>query len=219
MRTRVGPLLLVIQLCCASPGTTADPDPPPGAGPDWLPREEWVREHWIPFEQHRLTGLLHTDMTGLRKWMRGDRPLAGLARILGFTPSRLAGRLVEPWRGRVSRGHYLELRRRALMTLTHGHLALHLFSHPTHSLSLNRLYLRLHEGHSTSVRRRMSLVDVAHAMGHSTAWIRRKTLAALRGSARRGVRLKATSRAQARRWLRYQEPAALRWLEWRPGGG
>jgi hypothetical protein len=216
MRKCVVPLMLVILLCCASPGAAADSDAPPGAEPNWLPDETWVLEHWIPYEQARLARLLQTDMAGLRGWMRGDRPLAGLARRRGLNPPRLARRLVQPWHGRVSRRQHLELNRRALRTLTQGHLALHLFFHPTHSRSLNRLYAQLHEGDSASAHSGLSLIDISQAKGRSAAWLRRQTLRVVRSSARRGVRLKATRPAQARRWLRYQEPAALRWLEWRP---
>lgn len=218
MRRRVALFVLGVLPCCAAIGAQADPLAPPGAEPDWLPKEEWVQEHWIPYEQDRLARLLRTDITGLREWMRGDRPLAGLVRRRGLVPSRLAWRLVEPWRGRVSRRKLRELHERALRTLTQGHLGLHLFSHPTHSRSLNRLYLQLHESHSAAARPGLSLLDIAEAEGHSAAWLRRKTLRMLRRSARRGVRLEATPARQARRWLRFQEPAALKWLEWRPGG-
>lgn len=218
MTRLIGPAILAVVLCCAGVGTAADSDAPPGAEPDWLPNEEWVLEHWIPYDQDRLTRLLNTDMAGLRDWMRGDRPLAGLARRRGLTPSRVARRLVEPWRGRVSRRHHRALYRRALKTLTQGHLALHLFFHPTHSRSLNRLYAGLHAGHSESVHSPASLMEIAEAKGRSAAWLQRKALRLVRSSASRGVRLQATSRAQARRWLQYQEPAVLGWLEWRPGG-
>jgi hypothetical protein len=218
MRRRVALFVLGVLPCCAAIGAQADPLAPPGAEPDWLPKEEWVREHWIPYEQDRLARLLHTDITGLREWMRGDRPLAGLVRRRRLVPSRLAWRLVEPWRGDVSRRTLRELHERALRTLTQGHLGLHLFSHPTHSRSLNRLYMQLHES-SASARPGLSLLDIAEADGRSAAWLRRKTLRMLRRSARRGVRLEATPARQARRWLRFQEPAALKWLEWRPGGG
>jgi hypothetical protein len=216
MRRYAARSVLVVLLCCAGAGTAAGSDTAPGADADWLPNEEWVLEHWIPYDQRRLTRLLHTDMTGLRDWMRGDRPLAGLARRRGLMPSRLARRLVAPWRGRVSRRHHQALYRRALKTLTQGHLALHLFFHPTHSRSLNRLYVRLHAGHSESVHSPRSLMEIAEAKGRSAAWLQRKALRLVRGSARRGVRLQATSRGQARRWLQYQEPAVLGWLEWRP---
>jgi hypothetical protein len=217
MRKYVIRSMLAVLLCCAAAGPAAGSDPRHGADADWLPNEEWVLEHWIPYDQGRLTRLLETDIAGLQEWMRGDRPLAGLVRLRGFTPSRLARLLVAPWRGRVSDQQRLELQRRALETLTQGHLALHLFFHPTHSRSLNRLYAQLHGGHPAA-HAGHSLLEITRAQGRSARWLRRETLRLVRRSARRGVRLEATSREQARRWLRYQEPAALEWLEWRPGG-
>lgn len=117
-----------------APSAARDSEAPPHASHRWFPCEGWVMFHWLPYDEARLYRLLGIDRSRLRSWLRDDRrhTIAQLARRRGIAPEELALRLVRPWRDEVSPGRFRLLRRRALRTLTQGHLAQHIFFHPLH---------------------------------------------------------------------------------------
>ncbi len=119
----------------AKPQTASlDSEAPEGAPPHWLPNEPWVMQHWLPYDEARLYRLLRADRGTVWRWLRDDtRALSDLARERGWDPAELARELVAPWKGKLKDPARLALlERRALRTLTQGHLAQHVFFHSLH---------------------------------------------------------------------------------------
>src|SRR3954449_5454450 len=110
---------------------SADSGAPAHAPAHWLPPEAWVYNHWLPYDETRLYRLLGITRVGLWEQLRDDRrTLAQLAARHGWPDARrLAAALVAPEAGRVGPARLGVLRRRALRTVTQGHLAQHLFFH------------------------------------------------------------------------------------------
>src|SRR3954454_12984829 len=115
----------------AKPQTKSlDSEAPPGSPPHLLPNEPWVMQHWLPYDETRLDALLGVTRGDGWRWLRDNpRNLAGLAARHGYPdPHVLARELVEPWRGHLREPDRLPtLERRALRTLTQGHLSQHMF--------------------------------------------------------------------------------------------
>jgi AraC-like DNA-binding protein len=119
----------------APDGRTHDSLAPAGAPHHWLPGEQWVYRHWVPFDEQALKLALGLDGRGLEAFLYNDHhTLAGLARARGLDPGRLADQLVSPWAPVVDGAHFAVLRDRTLRLLTQGHLAQHVFFHVYHGL-------------------------------------------------------------------------------------
>ena len=211
-------LALGVSLAVAAPAAAQDSEAPPGASPRWLPCEDWVMYHWVPFEERRLFALLGVGRPVVLRWMRDDRhhTLAGLARRRGRDPRRVADELVAPWRGGVSPGHEAELRRRAWRTLTQGHLAQHLlfhtFHHPAVAVRARALFglPALDYQRERLLGRSPAAIGAAH--GRSRREVARSALAVLRASGAEGVARRWIPRAQARAQLRRQRAGLSHWL-------
>src|SRR5436305_3251186 len=95
---------LIALAALPATGFATDSQAPRGAGPRWLPGEDWVMFHWLPYDQRELFRQLHSSRTGVLTWLRDDQhhTLAQLARRRGLTPAHLAQRLVADWAGRLS---------------------------------------------------------------------------------------------------------------------
>src|SRR5215210_215367 len=117
---------------------SADPDAPANAPAHWLPPEAWVYNHWLPYDETRLYRLLGITRVGLWEQLRDDRRTLGeLAARHGWPDARrLAAALVAPEAAHVDRARLATLRRRALRTITQGHLAQHLFFHSLHQFGI-----------------------------------------------------------------------------------
>lgn len=207
-----------------------DPDAPPGAPATWLPQEDWVLEHWLPYDHRRLLRKLRTTHRDLIAWVQdNERTLAELARSRGQNPTRLAAYLVRPWHHKVSASRYRLLRQRALKTLTQSHLSNHMFGHPFHVRSLQRatqsvygvapqeLGMHRSEGHS--------LTEIGAMHGRTRAKLIADISGRLAATASTGVRRKQTSRAWTRFFLDYQRTRLPAYLDAHPraagphGGG
>ena len=194
-----------------------DPDAPPGAPPSWLPDEQWVKEHWLPYDETQLESRLGVSYADLRKWMnKNPRPLAVLIRQHELDPRRLASDLVRPARARVSPALYRELQRRALRTFTQQHLADHMFGHLFHQASWQRRVDVIFGVPNREVARRHaageSFAGIAAGNGVRLGVLVSRISRVLRDSAERGIRTGQTPAAQGRRWYARQAQRLRAWL-------
>ncbi len=208
-----------LQLPAKPQSASLDSEAPNGAPPHWLPNERWVMQHWLPYDERRLHALLGVKRGDVWRWLRDDtRSLADLARTRGKDPEELAAALVEPWRGRLREPHRLAmLQRRALRTLTQGHLAQHIFFHslhqnaiPDHAPAIFGVTSR--EEFQALRRAELSPVQICRLNGLSRSHAEREAVATLRAELRRGVEGQAIPAGQARLLLRRQLRQVPRWL-------
>ena len=228
------PILLVLVLLPALPAAAGaqgqapakpqtkslDSEAPPGAPPHWLPGEEWVMQHWLPYDERRLYRLLGISRGDLWRLLRDDtRSVADLASERGWKPAALARALVAPWRGKVRDAKRLAmLERRALRTLTQGHLAQHIFFHSLHQTALPDHSPEIF-GVSSRVewselrRSELSPLQICRLNGLPRSHAQRAAEARLRATAERGVESQVVPAAQARRLLARQLRQLPRWLQ------
>src|SRR3954454_11826159 len=198
---------------------SADSGAPAHAPAHWLPPEAWVYNHWLPYDETRLYRLLGITRVGLWEQLRDDpRTLAQLAARHGWPdPRRLAAALVAPDAARVGAKRAAVLRRRALLTITQGHLAQHLFFHSLHQFAIASEAPAIFGVSDIEFRRlrraELSPLAIARLHGRSPGEVEGLAIAVLRERARTGVRGGATPRAQAERLLRRQLSQLPRWLD------
>ena len=207
----------VIALLLASSLPAADTEAPPGAGKNWLPNEDWVVRHWIPFEERRLYRELGVRKHEVFKWLDDyDHTIASLARRQGVDPDVLIQRLVRPWKGKVGREQYLLLRERTRRTMTQSHLSRHLLFHVFHNRHIGRNAKRFFGvSHATWWRLRSSghtVNEVARRGGRSERQVRRALLPFLERELRMGVKRDMTPRRQARAFLGAQRKKLRTWM-------
>ncbi|HVL97289.1 MAG TPA: hypothetical protein VM266_15645 [Solirubrobacteraceae bacterium] len=214
-----GPAAAQVQLPAKPQTESLDSEAPPGAPPHWLPGEKWVMQHWLPYDETRLHRLLGIDRGKVWQWLRDDtRNLAGLARSRGWQPEALARALVAPWQHRLRRPQRLALlERRALRTLTQGHLAQHVFFHSLHQNAVPdnapAIFGVATREHFQALRRsELSPVQICRLYGRSAAHAERAARATLEATAAEGVRRQSMPPAQARRLLGRQLRQLPRWL-------
>jgi Tol biopolymer transport system component len=210
---------LAVAPTATAPAASTDSEAPRNAPPHWLPPEAWVYNHWIPYDEGRLYRLLRIERADLWQQLRDDRRnVAQLARRRGWPePGRLAGALVEPWRGRVSAARLATLRSRARRTLTQGHLAQHLFFHSLHQFAIASEapdIFGVSDARFRELRRlqELSPLTIARLNGRSPARVEALSISVLRERARAGVRGQAITPRQARILLRRQVTQLPRWL-------
>ena len=202
----------------ASAAGVADPDAPPDSPPHWLPGEAWVSNHWLPYDETRLYGLLKIKRSDVWQQLRDDRHnLAELARRHGWRAPRLAAALVAPWRGRVSAARLRILRSRALRTLTQGHMAQHMFFHSLHQFAVparaRRIFGLSKERYLALRRAELSPIQIGMHYGRSPSQVQAAVIATLHERARSGVRTRSTPAGQARLLLSRQVSQVPRWLQ------
>jgi Tol biopolymer transport system component len=204
----------------AKPQTKSlDSEAPPGAPPHWLPNENWVMQHWLPYDETRLYSLLGIDRGDVWRWLRDDtRTLAGLAQLHGWEPAALARELVAPWRGHLREpGRLKLLESRALRTLTQGHLSQHMFFHSLHQNAIPDAAPKIF-GTSTSQfrylrRSELSPLMICRLNGLSRTHAATSAEEALRAMVARAVNGQAMPAAQGERLLQRQLRQLPRWLQ------
>ncbi|MDP9294194.1 MAG: hypothetical protein M3O90_07220, partial [Actinomycetota bacterium] len=214
------PAAAQVQLPAKPQTASLDSDAPPGAPPHWLPGEPWVMQHWLPYDERRLYSLLGVDRGVIWRQLRDDtRNLAELAQQRGWEPRALAHELVAPWRGQLRDPDRLALlERRALRTLTQGHLAQHLFFHslhqeaiPSHATQIFGVASR--SEWSTLRRSELSPLQICRLNGLPRGHVQEQAAATLREYAAKGVARQAIPPAQAARLLSRQLRQLPRWLQ------
>ena len=139
--TRSLAAVLLAAACGAGPAAGSadahDSLAPPGAPHTWLPDEDWVTRHWVPFDERRLTARLGLRSRELEAYLYDDhRALSELALARGLDVDQLRDELVAPWRATVDDARYELLRERTQRVLTQPHLAQHVFFHLFHGAAL-----------------------------------------------------------------------------------
>ena len=202
--------LLAALLVTASAGAASgppDPDAPAGAGGQWLPQEDWVMQRWLPFDEARLFRVLDTTRPAVEAWLdddNGRKSLEQLARRRGVSRKALVSRLVGPRRRGITSRQYKRLRARTTRVVTQSHLSQHILFHTFHQWAVREAARRT-LGLSPREWRRLrggpkglSVVEIARRQGFPRDLLREPVLRSISRSYRRGVRVGAVSRAQAR---------------------
>ena len=128
-------ILATASFMAAAPALAHDSLAPSGSPHIWLPAEEWVDGHWIPFDEQALKEALGLRGRDLEAYLYNDHhTLADLARRRGMAPEQLADRLVAPWGATAGSARLAQLRDRTIRILTQGHLAQHVFFHVLHGV-------------------------------------------------------------------------------------
>ena len=225
----VGLVVLVVALRSDSPGEPApevvkvnkasfDSDAPVTAPAHWLPPEDWVYNHWLPYDEGRLYELLGVTRGAIWRQLRDDRHnLAQLAARHGWPdPAKLAAALVAPRKGDVSAATFATLRSRARRTITQGHLSQHLLFHSLHQFSIPSeapAIFGVTDAEFRALRRaEQSPLEIGRLHGRSPSRVQALSAAVLRERVDFGTRTGATSARQGRLLLRRQVSQLPRWL-------
>jgi len=204
-------------LLAAAPASTQDTEAPPGAGKNWLPKEDWVIRHWIPFDERELYSALRVRRHDVFKWLDDyDHTIAGLARSRGVDPTKLLDRLVRRWKGRVDDEQFALLRSRTRRTMTQSHLSRHLLFHVFHNRRIGQNAERFFGvDHRTWWKMRSSghtVLEVARKGGRTERQVRKALLRFLAREQRIGVKRLLTPRRQARRFYGVQRRQLTKWM-------
>jgi hypothetical protein len=201
----------------AAPPHSPDDLAPADAPPHWLPPEPWVYNHWLPYDEQRLYRVLGITRNALWQQLRDDhRTLAQLAAEHGYPdPRRLAAELVAT--RRVSAAKRAELQRRAVRTITQGHLAQHLFFHSLHQFAIPSAapdVFGVTDAQFRALRRQeLSPLAIGRLHGRSPGRIEGGAIAVLRDRIAAGVDGGEMSAAQGAILLARQLTQLPRWLD------
>ena len=195
-----------------------DSEAPVKAPAHWLPPEDWVYNHWLPYDEERLHALLGVTRGDIWRQLRDDRHnLAQLAAAHGWPePGKLAAALVAPRASDVSSAVLATLRRRAERTITQGHLSQHLFFHSLHQFAIPSAAPEIFGVTDAAFRRlrrqEQSPLEIGRLHGRSPGRIQALAAGVLRERVRFGVSSGAMSERQGRILLRRQVSQLPRWL-------
>ncbi len=195
-----------------------DSEAPATAPAHWLPPEDWVYNHWLPYDEGRLHSLLGVTRGQIWRHLRDDRHnLAELAGAHGWRdPAALATALVAPRARDVTPATLAKLRARALRTLTQGHLAQHLLFHSLHQFAIPSeapAIFGVTDAEFRQLRRaEQSPLEIGRVHGRSPSRIQALASAVLRERVRFGSDSGAMTARQGRILLRRQLSQLPRWL-------
>jgi Tol biopolymer transport system component/plastocyanin len=195
-----------------------DSEAPVTAPAHWLPPEDWVYNHWLPYDEDRLYELLGVTRGAIWRRLRDDRNnLAGLAARHGWPDAgKLATALVAPRAGESKPVTHALLRSRTLRTLTQGHLSQHLLFHSLHQFAIPSeapAIFGVTDAQFRTLRRaEQSPLEIGRLHGRSLARIQALSEAVLRERVRFGIASGAMTARQGRLLLRRQVSQLPRWL-------
>jgi signal transduction histidine kinase len=203
MRHRLLLLALAAMLIVPAAAQAADSHAPHGARLDWLPSDEWVMSSWLPYDEARLYALIHSDRVEVDAWLDDHRTLGQLARKRGWSSQRtLARALVAPRLKGVRPAMRPVLERRALETLTQGHLSNHVIFHVFHTPAIAEHAPTIFGLRPATFRRLrdsgLSPATIAQRGGRTRAGAQTRIAHLLEARGQRAVSLGAMSRTQAR---------------------
>jgi hypothetical protein len=202
----------------AAPVVARDTHAPPGANDRWLPCEQWVMFHWLPFDERQLYAASGIKRHEFRKWIRDDdnHTLAGLIEKRGGDPRAIVAALMNPVKAHRSPEQFAELTRRANELMTQGHLSQHVFFHYFHDplLAINsRAIFNIAPGDYQRARLTgFSPAEIAIRGGVAPREAVRRAFVVLRANANQAVRRGEVTRSQSSFFLRRQRNWLGVWL-------
>ena len=221
----MGARLAILVLAAASAASLAgapashaqDTEAPPGADKNWLPSEDWVIRHWIPFDERRLYSALRVRRHDVFRWLDDyDHTIAGLARRQGVNAEKLVRRLVRPWRGKVGPKRYALLRSRTRRVFTQSHMSRHILFHVFHNRRIGDnapAFFGVDRYTWWDMRRSgHTVMEIARRGGRSERSVRKALLRFLEREQRVGVKRLLTPRRQARRIYGVQRRQLTKWI-------
>ena len=213
MRHRLLLPALTALLLVPAAAQAADSHAPHGARLDWLPSDEWVMCAWLPYDEARLYELsTPTAPRSTRGSTTTARWASSRASAAGRSQRKLAHALVAPRLKSVRPAMRAVLERRALETLTQGHLSNHMIFHVFHTPAIAdhaRTIFGLRPATFRHLRDSgLSPTAIAQRGGRTRAGAQARLAALLKARGQRAVRIGAMSRAQARA-LYAEQMAAL----------
>jgi hypothetical protein len=190
---------------------------PPDAPHTWLPEEDWVAYHWVPFDERALMRALGLRGRELEAFLYDDHhTLADLARRHGIELDRLVAKLVPPARSTTQGGRIALLRDRARRLLTQGHLAQHVFFHVFHNGGGSRVIADTLDISPTSFfaarDHGLTAVRIARMQRIPPTRLSRRLTEYFRDQGQRGIALGVASRSETRRILERRRAALGCWM-------
>jgi len=195
-----------------------DSEAPVDAPAHWLPPEDWVYNHWLPYDEGRLYSLLGVTRGQIWRQLRDDRHnLAELAADRGWPdPAKLATALVAPRAGDVTPATLKILRARAQRTITQGHLSQHLLFHSLHQFAIPSeapAIFGVTDAEFRELRRgEQSPLEIGRLHGRSPSRVQALSSGVLLERVRFGTDTGVMSERQGRILLRRQVSQLPRWL-------
>ena len=137
---RLSRVLLVaigaILLGGGPPAVAHDAPMPPGRRHGLLPNEQWVMQHWAPFDERELGAALGLSVSQVEAYLYNDHhTLAQLAAARGVDFETLVHGLAG-WTETLPAADRPAIEQRIRLTLASGHLAQHLLFHVFHGEGL-----------------------------------------------------------------------------------
>jgi Tol biopolymer transport system component len=221
----VAMLVLAASFVGVPAASAQDSLAPKGALPHWIPNDDWVYEHWLPYDETRLYAALGIDRGAMWRYLRDDavHDLAQLAHKRGMTAGELADKVMAPRRKGMSAAHFKTLRARAYRIIIQGHLSQHIHFHSLHQRTIQRnapsIFGVTPERFRDLRVEEHSPLEIGRMNGRSAVTMRRRAAAALRRTVDHAVSGGSITRAQAARLLRRQLAQLPRWLGQRRNNG
>lgn len=195
-----------------------DSDAPAGANQRWLPCENWVMYHWLPFREDlffKLTGITRSELKG-HLYENDTSTIGELVVRHKKDPNKIVAQLMKRWDGRVSARQFAELTRRSNALMTQSHLSQHVFFHLFHDPAIGlkaRWIFNVTPGDYHQARMTgWSPREIAKHGGVSVRQAVRRTMSVLRAEQESGVKRHQTTRAAARLFLHRQQAWTSTWL-------
>jgi hypothetical protein len=211
-------LALILTVAFAATAQARDSNAPRGASNRWLPCEEWVMMHWIPYDENDFEKLTGVKSSRVLNWIRDDQHhrLRRLVERKGYTVDEAVDKLTAPRIGKVSDAKLAQLKKRTRDMLTQGHLSQHVLFHHFHDPVIgthSRQIFGLTRGEYTLARRHgFSPARMGWHTGRSKYQIKSAAIKVMRAEMRKAVKRGDISRSEASRFNHRQWRYANRWL-------
>jgi hypothetical protein len=221
-RSFLAVLMLAVAICVLPTAAAAkDSNAPKSASDRWLPCDDWVMLHWIPFDEGDFARVSGANPHRVLNWIRDDQhhTLGQLVALKGITLDQATDELTERWSGKVSAERLSILKKRTMDMLTQGHLSQHVLFHHFHDPVIavhSQEIFGLSRGDYTVARRSgYSPAEMGRHQHRTKRQVKVAALRVMRKYMRVAIASQEISAPEAQRFYRRQVRYANRWLSQR----